>query len=419
MSRFLTPPHRLRLNVANGLAAWSTNIGKSDELDDLEDNEDKTEVENLMLEAKLNELLEQPFHKALQICPELQEHITRQEDAHNVIEEFTQAWGPGGPPDLRDVLRQVLDPRLAALNISAAEAFIEGHQSLLNEPTPTSRRADIQISGDEVQRVVGIIDKMKGSLLGPEMNTFEWGGSHSGGKEAKLSLSSVLNLNLGEGASEPQLRSSIDDLLHKPFDEALEVTPALQKYIADQPNAESIHQEFREHWGPDCQALRGVIEVVLEEDVHPETAAAIKMATDAMKLEMEKNALLQGTRTLTQSIGVLHEEDTMGQPILIRSIDIPEESVRPEIAAHKREVDAIKMDMEKNTLLTGEHSPSQFFEGFRDEDIMVGLTELSGLGLRSALEDLINSTGNTRADDDDEDHGNYKEEVFHPPRSRL
>merc|ERR1719428_1682147 len=109
--------------------------------DDPEDAESRVDVNPLVV-TKLDELLKQPFDKALQMCPELQKHIATQEDPKDVEREFRQAWAPDGSRELRDVLYQVLDPKAAAHNAAAAEAILKGQRSLLDEPMPAGGSSD-------------------------------------------------------------------------------------------------------------------------------------------------------------------------------------------------------------------------------------------------------------------------------------
>lgn len=331
MNRFVDRPVQIKLDIANGQAVWSAGTPE-----DLEDGNGKPEVANLMIEAQLNELLNQPFERALQMCPALQKHIEAQEDAWHVKEEFREAWGVDGPPDLRDALRAVLDPKVAAHNKAAAAAIIDEHQSLLDEPAPegstiklhellvpnstvhnealmdcsnanessleeqTPEKGDMHAHGSDRQfdRVIGTIHKMHQHLTGPEMNTFEWGGKASAKEDTMVDLGAVLNLTLGRNGAEGALEArSIDDLLSKPFDEVLESTPLLKQYIADQPDAKLIEQEFRENWNPDCQALRSVLELVLGKVDDAEVDVWIEADANVLQMEIDKNAMLRGEKS--------------------------------------------------------------------------------------------------------------------------
>lgn len=295
---------RIQLHVANGLPVWS--VGRSDDVPDAGGN---VQIENLLVEAKMNELLARPFEKALQMCPELQQHIAAQENAKDVKEEFRQAWGPDGSLHLRDVLRQLL-------GVSTQSAGSPEDRMLLDEPNgmPADRVIDASTRAPEVQRVARIVKMMKEHFSSPEMNFFAWQTRPDEG-QAKVSLDKVLNLSWAEGADGSKPKDNIDDLLRTPFDEALKNCAALQQYIAAQPDAKSTEQEFREAWGTNCEPLRGVVEALLD----PEIAAANKKAADALRMEMEKNAFLRGDRSPMHSLGRFQDESMTGERLSMQS----------------------------------------------------------------------------------------------------
>lgn len=352
---------QLKLHVANGHAVWIAATPH-----DVEDCEDTPEVESLVLEAKVNELLNLPFERALHMCPALQNHIEIQEDAMDVKEEFRQAWGPDGPSDLRDALRAILDPNVAAQNKAEAEAIMQEHQSLLGENTPKGGSIDLgQVLDEpaltqrginarvqqspELQRVVGTISKMQDHLLGPEMNTFEWGGKPPREQDAMVDLSSLLNLNMTEGANGPQPKLLVDDLLRTPFDEALEMCPMLQKYITEHPDADMIEQEFREHWGPDCQALRVTLEVVLGQVPNSEIDDFNKdvffddKETSILQMESDKNAFLRGERSPMSSLD--------GLQMMLSSLDCLENLVgKNDTVENQEDLRVHKSDMKTGAL---------------------------------------------------------------------
>jgi hypothetical protein len=402
MNKSADPPVQFKLQVANGLAVWSAGTPA-----DLDDIEGKIEVENLMVEGQLNELLNQPFERALQLCPALQQHIESQEDASGVKEEFRQAWGLDGPADLRDALRAILDPAVAAQNRAAAQAMMDEHQSLLEEestspgielhevlvpnsnlheevPLECDSNSDEQhaTEGDfrppaflELQRVIGTIHKMSEHLTGPEMNTIESGGEHSAKEAGTVHLDSVLNLTLGTDVEGDSKTSSIDDLLCKPFDEVLASTPLLKQYIADQPDAELLEQEFREHWGPDCEALRGVLEIVMANSQDPENDAWTEGDRDAFQMEMDKNTLFRG-----------------------------DSSSRPKASS-------------QSMACKGQNSPkpSSLSNSIHSLERLVSSMDL----IENQLEELFDRKDHAKDSNDDEDKVQVAVLVASPPRSRL
>merc|ERR1719491_2209411 len=101
----------------------------------------------------IDELLGKPFDEAILEFPALREHISQQEDAEDVEEEFRQHWHPEAPVALRQVLEELLDPAAVAANAEETADFT----------ARTERAADVgaDSKGDETQRVLTARSKAK------------------------------------------------------------------------------------------------------------------------------------------------------------------------------------------------------------------------------------------------------------------
>merc|ERR1712118_442358 len=76
------------------------------------------------LQSAVDELLQKSFDEALRDFPALKEHISSQEDAKDVEEEFRHSWHPEAPEALRQVLEELMDPRAAAANSKETADFM-------------------------------------------------------------------------------------------------------------------------------------------------------------------------------------------------------------------------------------------------------------------------------------------------------
>merc|ERR1712054_575342 len=68
--------------------------------------------------------LEKSFDEALRDFAPLKQHITSQEDAAEVEDEFRQSWHAEAPEALRQVLEELLDPVAAAANAKETSNFL-------------------------------------------------------------------------------------------------------------------------------------------------------------------------------------------------------------------------------------------------------------------------------------------------------
>lgn len=194
------------------------------------------------LNGRVEALLERPFDEALRLLPALRQHLDAQEDAADVEEEFRAAWHPEAPAELRQVLEELIDPAAAAASAEATEAFLRNPAAAFPSGPPGNDEGEEFPSFDEE-----FGEAMKGMRSGdtPEDD--------------------------GEDENQPDLRSAVDELLQKSFDEALLALPALKEHIASQEDARDVEDEFRESWHPEApEALRQV----LEELLYPAGAAA-------------------------------------------------------------------------------------------------------------------------------------------------
>lgn len=67
----------------------------------------------------------------------------------------------------------------------------------------------------------------------------------------------------------------VDDLLGRPFQEALRLLPALRHYIETQEDAKELEEEFRTAWHPEAPAeLRQVLEEIIDPGAFAASAAA-------------------------------------------------------------------------------------------------------------------------------------------------
>lgn len=83
--------------------------------------------------AEIEALLSTPFEEAVQRCTLLQRYLGAQgDDAKDIEEEFRVNWSLDAPQELRDVLRQMLDPEADAENTQQSEEFVQ--RMLPSEP---------------------------------------------------------------------------------------------------------------------------------------------------------------------------------------------------------------------------------------------------------------------------------------------
>lgn len=82
-------------------------------------------------ESKIDDMLGRPFEEVFSECSELRNYIRSREDAGDLEQEFRDHWHPDAPPELRQVLQELLYPLVAAASASEQESFKEGMSSFL------------------------------------------------------------------------------------------------------------------------------------------------------------------------------------------------------------------------------------------------------------------------------------------------
>jgi hypothetical protein len=100
------------------LSSWFDDDAKSqlpasnEQVDDLgigneDDDEGESDWKDVMVELRIQSLLETPFHTALQACPALRRYIDDQADLE-LEKEFEEHWHSNACEELRHVLRELL-----------------------------------------------------------------------------------------------------------------------------------------------------------------------------------------------------------------------------------------------------------------------------------------------------------------------
>lgn len=202
-------------------------------------------------------LLSRPFDVALRECAPLREYLREQGDAGELEQEFREHWHPEAPAELRQVLVELLDPAAAAAAVAATEAF-------LRDPTQAFHSSDPSTSGPSPSSSPG--DEPF------QQNPREFSAAAAAREE--FFLEDDEEPRSGE-SREPVDGASVDELLARPFDEALGECEALRRHIEEQEDAAEVREEFRQHWHPGAPSeLRQVLEEVLD----PAAAAAAARA---------------------------------------------------------------------------------------------------------------------------------------------
>lgn len=209
--------------------------------DDNENEEHATKVA-----TRVDALLALSYDEAFAASEPLRKYIEEQEDAASLQKEFREHWHVEAPPELRQVLEELLDPDLARANSEAVQTFL---------------RDPLAVAPPE---------------LGMSSTPFDGNGRMAGSMDVEEARPSGL------------VNSQVDALLAQPFELALAGCKPLEHYIAGHEDAASVRKEFREHWGTGAPAE---MRQVLEEFLDPEIAAANATAVQAFARDPASPAL--------------------------------------------------------------------------------------------------------------------------------
>uniref|UniRef100_A0A7S1F742 Uncharacterized protein n=1 Tax=Noctiluca scintillans TaxID=2966 RepID=A0A7S1F742_NOCSC len=93
-------------------------------------------------EEVVGDLLNRPFLEAVQMCAELRQYI-KEHGGDELLEEFRTHWSAEAPRQLREVLSEILDPRIAAASAAQHEVFTQRMAAFAeqNEGSLTQRRS--------------------------------------------------------------------------------------------------------------------------------------------------------------------------------------------------------------------------------------------------------------------------------------
>lgn len=101
-------------------AGVPSHIDSSAENDADQISEKAIDWEDVMVELRMEGLLEKPFQEALQACQALRQYIDEQSDPE-LEKEFEEHWHPKAPEELRHVMRELLQGEAAIVEVGVAE----------------------------------------------------------------------------------------------------------------------------------------------------------------------------------------------------------------------------------------------------------------------------------------------------------
>eukprot|EP00929_Paragymnodinium_shiwhaense_P120307 TRINITY_DN92241_c0_g1_i1.p1 TRINITY_DN92241_c0_g1~~TRINITY_DN92241_c0_g1_i1.p1 ORF type:complete len:283 (-),score=77.51 TRINITY_DN92241_c0_g1_i1:15-863(-) len=236
------------------------------------------EENDLRLDATVNNLLAKTFEEALQDFPALRDYIHSHMTPEDLHEEFRACWSlaapedGGAPPELRQVLKELLDPALAAKQADALAAFQRDPTSaLLAHPQEPLRQMEGSVSS---------------SLAGGETGLL---------RDCEAAVQSFLGaLDVGQdgqdaesGMRDEEVEGCINRRLQLPLQKALEEWPELRAYI--DASEDGLLDEFAAHWSvhaaPETlrQVLRELLDPAIAERAAVEHAAFIERISSVLR----------------------------------------------------------------------------------------------------------------------------------------